>query len=206
MNDLDLERLGDVWRQPPDPAEQAELQRVAETVRQRARWGQRFDTIAAVLVSGVVALLVLRNPQFDTLLIGGGAILFMLVGQWRQRKLRAAELRSLTGSTEDMIDQSIERVTATLKRNRLGLIMAAPAVLVGALVAITVEGSTGGKIVPRLAEYQGLRALILLVAGLGFAAMMVQLFRQVGRSRSELERLKSLQEAYRQEQEWSDGE
>ena len=206
MTDLDLERLGDVWRQQPDPAELAELQRTAESVRRRARWAQRFDTIVAVLISVIIALLALRNPQVDTLLVGGGAILLMLTGQWRQRKLRAAELRSLTGSTEDMIEQSIERVTATWKRNRLGLTLAAPGLLIGALVAFTLESSSGGELATRLAAYRGLRTLILLIAALAIAATVAQLFRQVGRSRRELERLKSLREAYRQEQERSDVE
>jgi len=201
MTDLDLERLGGVWRQQPDPAAMAELQRTAEAVRRRARWAQWADAIAAAAVSGVVALLVLRNPQIDTLLVGGGAILFLLISQIRQRKLRAAELRSLTGTTEEMLDQSVERVTATLKRSRLGLIFAGPAMLTGLLLAYVVEHNSGGELASRIAAYPGLGTAIKLVAVLGFAGMALHVFRQFRRSRRELERLIALREAYRQERE-----
>ncbi|WP_129790439.1 hypothetical protein [Sphingosinicella sp. CPCC 101087] len=199
MSDLDLEHLGDVWRQRPDPAELAELRRTAETVRRRAKWGQRVDTAAAVVVAGVVALLVLRNPKLDTLLVGGGAILLLLVSQVRQRRLRAAEMRSLTGTTEEMLDQTIDRVSQTLKRSRLGLFLAGPAILMGLLLAYVVEGSSGGEISSRIDAVPGLGTLIQVVAGLGFAAMAVRIFRQYRRSQRELERLSALREAYRHE-------
>ena len=37
MSDFDLDRLGDVWRQQPDPAEMERLQRTAAAVSRRAR-------------------------------------------------------------------------------------------------------------------------------------------------------------------------
>ena len=105
-----------------------------------------------------------------------------------------------------MLDQSIERVTATVKRTRLGLIMGMPAVPIGALLASAVESSSGDEIASRIAAYEGLGTAILLVAGLGFSTMATHLFRQFRRSPRELERLILLREAYRQEHEWSKGD
>ena len=56
MTDFDLDRLGDVWRQDPDPAEMAALKRTAETVARRARREQIADTGFAAVVS--IAVLV----------------------------------------------------------------------------------------------------------------------------------------------------
>ena len=88
MIDFDLDRLGDVWRQRPDPAELEALKRSAEIVRRRARWAQLIDIVAAVVVAAVVLLLVLSNPKVDTLLVGGAAILMLLGTQVRSRRLR----------------------------------------------------------------------------------------------------------------------
>src|SRR5262245_53102612 len=100
MIEFDLDRLGDVWRERPDPAELERLQRTADRVRRRARWGQTIDIVSAVVVAIVVLLLVLSNPKIDTLLVGGAAILVLLGSQIRYRRLRQDELRSLTGSAE----------------------------------------------------------------------------------------------------------
>ena len=70
MTDLDLDRLGDVWRQRPTAAEMESLRRTADAVRRKARWGQYVDAAAAVLVAAVVVILVLSNPKIDTLLVG----------------------------------------------------------------------------------------------------------------------------------------
>ena len=203
MSDLDLDRLGDLWRQEPDPAELAELRRAADAARHRAKWAQRIDTTAAFVLAAVLALLVLRNPRFDTLLVGGAAILFLLVTQVRQRRLRAAELRSLTGTSEEMLDQLIERVGHTLKRSRLGVVFAVPAILTGWLFGHVVEVKPGGELAELIAAYPGLRSIVLLVAALGFAGAAFLAFRQYRRSQRELERLIALREIYRQERESS---
>src|SRR5690606_12347868 len=103
MTDLDLERLGTMWRQSPDPAEMENLRRSAAQVRKRARAAQRVDAIAALLVSLVILFLVLSNPKIDTLAVGGGALLILLTSQIRSRRLRKAELEALTGTTEEML-------------------------------------------------------------------------------------------------------
>jgi hypothetical protein len=108
-------------------------------------------------------------------------------------------MRSLTGTTEEMLDQAIDRVGQTLKRSRLGLVLAGPAILMGLLLAYVVEESSGGEISSRIDAFSGLGIFIELVAGLGFAAMAVRIFRQYRNGQRELERLSALREAYRQE-------
>lgn len=201
MSDLDLDRLGDVWRQRPDPKELDELKRAAEAVRRRAKWGQVVDVVAAVGVAGVVLFLVLSNPTADTLLVGGGAILILLISQVRSRRLRQQELRSLTGSAEQMLDQSIERVQATLKRARSGLVILGPALLVGYFVAYVVDRRSGVEISERINAQPGLSTIILLVVGLAIVGAVVQVVRTLRQSRRELERLTALRDSYRQEQE-----
>ena len=200
MNDLDLDRLGDVWRQRPDPEELDELKRAAEAVRRRAKWSQVVDVVAAVAVAGVVLFLVLSNPTTDTLLVGGAAILILLVSQIRSRRLRQQELRSLTGSVEQMLDQSIERVQATLKRARSGLIFLVPGVLLGYFVAFVVERRSGTEISERFNAQPGLSTIIYVVAVLAIIGAFVQVVRTLRQSRRELARLKALRDSYRQEQ------
>lgn len=202
MSDLDLERLGDVWRQRPDPAELEQLRRSAELVQRRARWAQVVDIVSAIVVAGVVLLLVLSNPSIDTLVVGGGAILVLLYGQIRSRRFRQKELRSLTGSTEQMLDQSIERVSAGLTRARSTLIVLPPAFLLGILVAYVAVPRSGGDLAERFAQ-PGVSTVIQIAAFLALAAAVVHILRTIRVSRRELERLTALRDAYRQEGESS---
>ena len=133
MSDFDLDRLGDVWRQQPDAAEMERLQRSAAAVRRRARLSQIVDVVVAVAVAGVVIVLVLSNPRSEAFVMGAAAILVLLYSNFRLRKLRQVELRILSGSTEDMLDQSIERVEKTIKHNRFTLIAMGPGIIIGAL-------------------------------------------------------------------------
>lgn len=201
MTDLDLERLGDMWRQQPDPAELAELRRAADVVRRRARWAQVADLVAAVAVAGVVLLLVLTNPKVDTFLAGGAAILVLLFGQHRQRRLRREELRGLAGSTQEMLDQSIARVEATMKRTRFQLIGMAPSFMLGLAIAALVDRRSGGGFLSRIvAEPQG--GLVLAAGALvALVAALIYFGRSARRGRAELARLRAMRDAYRTEQE-----
>ena len=203
MTDLDLDRLGDVWRQRPDPQELEQLRLSAERVRRRARWLQAVDVASAVVVGGVVLLLVLSNPQVDTMLVGGGAILVLLYGQMRSRRFRQKELRSLTGSTAEMLDQSIERVRATLTRARSGLVIMPVAFLGGLLVAHVAFPGSGSELGRRIAAQPGLAMIIQVAAGLALLVALVMVVRSIRASRSELKRLTALRDAYRQEQDSS---
>jgi hypothetical protein len=198
MTDLDLDRLGDVWRQQPDPAEMKRLQRSAALVSRRARLARVVDIGAALGLAAVVILLVLSNPKVGTFLIGGAVLLVLLGSNIRLRNLRQIELRSLSGSTEDMLDQTIERIETTIKYNRFLLIIAVPATLVGGLFMtmvgrdlISVFGTT-------------LRSPNMRVVGLAaFAGVIAYLLVSIRRNRRELGRLRAMRESYRQEREKS---
>jgi len=199
MTDLDLDRLGDVWRQQPDPAEMDRLQRSAAAVSRRARLAWVVDIVAAVAVAVVVILLVLSNPKIGTFLIGSATILVLLGSNIRLRKLRQVELRSLTGSTEDMLDQSIERIETTLKHNRLSLIAGGPALLIGLLSATTADRSVISGLFPALRDLPLSRTMWsgLVIVALAIAALVIAL--GIRRGRRELVRLRAMREAYRHE-------
>lgn len=199
MTDLDLERLGNVWRQQPDPKELEELKRSAECVRRRARWLQVIDVVAAIAVSGVVLFLVLSKPAVDTLVVGGGAILVLLISQIRSRRFRRQELRSLSGTAEQMLDQSIERVQATLKRTLSGLIMLPPVFVLGYFVAYVVDRRRGIEIGERIGSHPGLGMMINVIVVLAVGGAVVYAVNTIRRSRRELARLTALRESYRQE-------
>lgn len=201
MSDFDLERLGDVWRQPPGPAEMEQLQRTAAGVSRRARFAQVFDIGAGIVVSGVVILLVLSNPRTETVLMGAAAILVLLISNIRQRRLRQVELRSLTGSTEDMLNQSIERVQATIKRTRFTLIGVGPSLLIGGLFAASAGVGRGGAILPALNDMLLLRVIWLGVAIAVIVGFVIFSALAIRRGRRELGRLVAMREAYRQERE-----
>jgi hypothetical protein len=201
MNDFDLDRLGDVWRQQPDPAETERLRRSAAAARRRAHWGQLIDVASALAVGGVVLILILLNPARDTLVVGTGAILILLISNTRQRRLRQIELRSLTGSTEDMLDQAIERVEATIKRTRFTLAAIGPSLLIGGVFAAAAGFRRGGAILPALNDIFLLRVIwlgITIVAIVGFVIYSAFALR---RGRRELERLTQMRETYRHERE-----
>lgn len=197
MTDFDLDRLGDVWRQQPDPAEMERLQRTAAAVARRARFTQVIDIAAALAVALVVIFLVASNPKPGTVVIGGAAIVVLLFSNIRLRKVRRIELGHLSGGTEEMLDQSINRVETTLRNHRFGLIGVVPAVAVGFLVA---NGSQGRNLLPFTPD-SWLRSLLLplgVLVVLGAAALTVRAMR---RARRELARLRAMREAYRRERE-----
>jgi CHASE3 domain sensor protein len=193
MTDFDLDRLGDVWRQQPDPAEMERLQKSAAAVARRARITQVADVATAVVVAAVVILLVASNPRPDTILIGSAAILVLLGSNIRLRKVRRVELGNLTGSTEDMLDQSIVRTETALRNHRFGLVGVGPAFAVGLVVA---WAGRGRDLLPTV---QGgvLAALGLAVV----AGAVVYSLRGMRRARREIDRLQAMREAYRREHE-----
>lgn len=193
MSDFDLDRLGDVWRQQPDPAEMERLRKSAAAVQRRARVAQVIDVATAVIVAALVIVLVASNPRPDTILIGSAAILVLLGSNMRLRKLRRVELSNLTGSTEDMLDQSIVRAETTLRHHRFGLVGVGPAFAVGLVVAAATRGR---DLIPTI---QG-GALAALGVAVVAAAFLYSL-RGMRRARRELDRLKAMREAYRSERE-----
>ena len=199
MSDFDLDRLGDVWRQPPDPAEMERLRKSAAAVARRARLAQVIDITVALAVSGLVIFLVASNPRMDTILIGAAAILVMLASIRRLQRVRRVELKTLAGSTEDMLDQSIDRLEATQRYRKFSIVAIGPAFLVGVLVASRSQGPRLAALIPALERWPWLS---WAWTGLIVAAVIVgTLFALRGwkRSKAELERLRAMREAYRRE-------
>jgi Flp pilus assembly protein TadB len=207
MSDFDLDRLGDVWRRQPDPAEMEKLQRTAAAVSRRARLAQIVDLGAAVAVAGVVVLLVLSNPQLNTFVLGAAAILILLFSVYRQRQLRAAELKSLTGSTEEMLDQSIERVVATRKRNLFGVISMVPGLAIGYLFASAADPHGGSERFATMVANAGFSRFFIPAVIVGILlATVIWLVRSIRASDRELERLRALRDAYAREDQISQAE
>jgi hypothetical protein len=178
------------------------LQKSAATVARRARIAQVIDIGAAVAVSAVVIMLVLSNPRVNTFLMGAAAILVLLAGNVRLRKVRKIELQHLTGGTEDMLDQSIIRVGTTLRHHRFGLIGILPAFVVGTMVALAAGGRT---LLPAMESWSTFR-LFWVLTGLGVVGLgMIHSLRSMKRAQRELERLETMREAYRHERESTDG-
>jgi len=197
MSDFDLDRLGDVWRQQPDPAEMERLQRSAAAVARRARITQVVDVVAAIAVAAVVIFLVASNPKPGTVLVGGAAILVLLYSNIRLRRVRRIELEQLSGGTEEMLDQSIGRVETTLRHLRVSIIAFPLMLLLGALVAYVTEGQ---RLIGAARDWP-LRGLLLPLGILIILGVIVFCIRSVGRGRKELERLRAMREAYRREHE-----
>ena len=196
MSDFDLDRLGDVWRQQPDAEEMERLQRSAAAVASRARRAQVVDVAAALLVSAVVIFFVAANPKPGTILMGAAAILVLLAGNIRLRRVRQIELRSLTGNTEEMLDQSITRAETTARYQRFSALIIAPAAVIGALVAWAAQGR---QFVPQLQSGSPLRILWVVLGVAILAGGIVYALRAMKRARLELERLRAMREAYRRE-------
>lgn len=200
MTDFDLDRLGDVWRQAPDPREMEKLRRTAEAVARHARRAQLVDAALAIAVSVIVLVLALSNPKVETLAIGAAAIALMLSSSIRQRRLRALELKSLAGTAEEMLDQSIDRLRATVKRTRLALLSVGPAFVIGIGFGFALNSGAGSDI---LATYSAKpwAPILSLVAVAILGGGLAHYFGNYRRDRAELERLVALREAFRKESE-----
>jgi hypothetical protein len=200
MNDLDLDRLGDLWRAQPDPKEMQRLRRSAASAARRARWGQVADYLLTALVSTGIVAIVASNPSLNIGLAGAGAILLMLAGTVHQRRLRQIELKALTGTSEEMLDQSIERLTATRKRAAFGMLAAIPSVLLGLGFGAILESDAGELLARWRENREALRLIEAVMVGL-LVMFVAHLVIAARRSRAELAHLKALREAYRSEEE-----
>ena len=121
------------------------------------------------------------------MLVGGAAILVLLLSQARTRRLRAEELRSLTGSTQEMLEQSIARAEATLKRSRFQLLAIAPSFALGLFLAATADRDSGNFAASLFLE-PGLPLAIAIAAVLVLALLAISLARSMRSTRNELER------------------
>jgi hypothetical protein len=199
MSDFDLDRLGNLWRQDPEPAEIEKLRLTARGVSRRARWAQFGDTAGALVAGAGLLVVCFANRNLQTLIPAGASILFMLISVIRTRKLREIEIRSLTGTTEEMIEQSIERVHATRKRIRfsaLGLLAAIP---LGAWLVST-HGSGATHTLAAVGAGSRLYAVISAVLAALVLLMLLNAWRIWRQSADELDRFIALRDAYRREQ------
>lgn len=198
MTDLDLDRLGDLWRQRPTAVEMEALQRSAEAVRRRARKFQVLEIGVALAVAATVIALVLTNPETDTLIVGAAAILILLIAQTRNRRLRAEELKGLTGSAEQMLDQSISQARSALKRSRFQLLGLGPSFILGLGVAALVDRGSG-TLYARVISDPG-QGLVIAGIGIVVVALGALAFgRSMRRTRAELEKLVQVRDSFRSE-------
>jgi len=107
-------------------------------------------------------------------------------------------LRNLTGSTENMLQQSVERIETQLKHNRVTLLGLGPTCVVGALFAAAAIGRSGTS---AIRDIPLLRALLLGGSLAAVAVFILFLLFAIRRGRHEMDRLKAMREAYRQEHE-----
>jgi hypothetical protein len=198
MSDFDLDRLGDVWRQQPDPAQMEQLQRTAIAVARRARLSAIMDVCAAVAVGAVVIFLVFTNPKLKTVVMGSAAIIVLLASNIRLRRLRQVELMGLTGTTENMLDQSITRVETTVRHHKFTL-YTLPPVLLGTFLFMATAAPERRAILGPLGEIPLFRGLLLGASVAALIGLAVYLLVFIGRGGRELNRLNAMREAYRHE-------
>jgi hypothetical protein len=202
MSDFDLDRLGDVWRQQPDPEEMQRLQRTAIAVARRARLAAIMDLCAAFAVAAVVIILVITNPKLQTVVMGSAAILVLLGSNIRLRRLRRIELMRLTGTTEDMLDQSIARVETTLRHHKFTL-YAMPPVLLGTFIFAASVAPERRAILGAFADIFWFRTLLFAASTTALVAFAIFVIFSLRRCRRELNRLNAMREAYREERDSS---
>jgi len=198
MTDFDLDRLGELWREDPETAQIERLRQSAMAVSRRGRLAQLADAIGAVVAGiGLVAVAAIgHNPK--TFVAAGAALLLMLFSVMRNRKLREAEIRMLTGTTEEMLDQSIDRARARHKRMRFNLLFSPLSIPVILWMISTRDRGPGG-LQAAIARHPVLPLEVLGVIALVIVGIAFVYIRSLPRSRAELERLESLRDAYRRE-------
>lgn len=199
MSEIDLDRLGDLWRTPPDAAELDQLRRSAEAVRRRARLGQVTEFWLAAVVSAIVIALIFSNPRVETALFGGAAIMAMLFSTIRQRRLRQAELKTLAGSTDQMLNQTVARLQATVTRARLNLIGAPPAVLIGLAFGWTLDSGAGSPVFTRFSTSPLTPLLVAALIFLILGGALVHFGRALRRARMQLDQIIRLRDDFQSE-------
>jgi hypothetical protein len=203
VSDFDLDRLGSLWRTEPEAEEMRELKRSADLARRKARWLMILDYALAGVTIGAVLLILAVNPKPEALLVGGAAVFVMITSLLRRRRLRRFELQGLVGDTESMLESSIVRIEATVKRAKSGLMVIGPSIFLGLLFGFIVDKGGGGAALPTIEgdAWRGVvvRGLFIFIV----VATIAQLVLSIRRSRAELNRLIRLREAFRQEHEGS---
>jgi len=199
MIDRELDDLGGLWRQEPDRAEIEALRRSAARIARRGRMARAIEGGFAGLIAIVALVIVVARPSFDVALMGGTVILILLISQMRQRRLREVELKSLTGSAAEMLDQSIARVDAAIRRNRFGLIGMVPALAVTLVFAHLAERRRGAPIIPYELVPSDWRGIGMLIAVLAVVIVVVRTIQAMRAGRREVERLRDVRRLFADE-------
>ena len=196
MTDFDLDRLGELWRQDPEPAEIERMRQSAAAISRRARRAQLADNLGMIVTCTAMLTLVILNRNPGTLLAAAAALLLLLYTFVRNRTLRETEIGMLTGTTEEMLDQSIERAQSTRKRARLNLI-AGPIMILVIAAMLSTRGAARGILATKFHLPPWSAMAVAIVSAVLIVAMMIGYVRIYRRSGLELERLAALRDAYR---------
>jgi Mn2+/Fe2+ NRAMP family transporter len=199
VTDFDLERLGELWREQPDPEEVERQRLAAREVARKARRAELAENVLAALTLLVILAVVSINP--GTVSYGLGVLTAFLIvsSQLRQRRFRRAEIVSLTGETPTMLDRAIVRLEATLRRTRFGMLVIGPATAVGAFFALSVDRPGEGTRI--LTFSQGTASVVIIILStVVLLATILHLHSTMKKSQAELDRLRELRESYRVEQ------
>jgi hypothetical protein len=192
------DELAALWSASSAPAEERELERMAQRIPRRAQldqWGE--VALLAMLVVGIGLAIMWRGDP-ATMLVGGLIVLALGGSVWKRHQL---------GKISLMIDQS-DRLTfvrtllrakeAQLRRSRLGLVLMPPAFALTILLGFFLREPAGKG---DLASFVGSvllapRGLVLLVVFVGaVAALTASHLRLAG----EVRRIRALKHDYHEE-------
>jgi hypothetical protein len=199
MTGIDLEEYAALWQAEPTQAEEREFQALADGAARRAQFVQYAEHGLAVMLLVAVLIAVVMAPAPATVGIGLLSIAALAWSSWRRHLLGQIAFLVETSDRSRIVAHAIVAARANLRRSTLGLGLFLPGILLGALLTHSfnqkgdlsdfAEVFFGGA----LHWPEGYAILFLLVV------LGAQLIRANIGFREELQRLESLQEAYREE-------
>jgi hypothetical protein len=203
MTEFDLDRLGSLWRQDPEPAEIERLRQSARKVSRRARLAQAADAAGTLAVSVSLIIIALVNRRADATAVIGTIIAFLFYSSLRNRKLRELEVKAATGSTQEMLDQAIARGEGVLKRIRANLVASIIALPLMGLLLLTLEHGPGRNLARRYFEHSHIPLVVDFVILVLVGWIVVQTLVTVRNTRREVRQLRALREAFQTEEDES---
>jgi hypothetical protein len=195
----DLEDLASLWAEDPSSNEKLDFAVLAERASKRAGFLDYAEQgVAALLALGVIIGLALQ-PRPAMITVGLIAVASLGWFSWKRRTLKQLSMSLASNDRVTLLGTEIKRARTDLQRATLGFWVVLPGTLLGSLLVYSfVVGGDLANFVETLRASvttfpQGpvLIGLILLV--------FEQQFRLVKRVQSELERLESLADEYREE-------
>lgn len=198
MSEPQFDDIAALWKQEPDAEERRTFEALARRTGWRARLLRYLDIGLAlfVLIGVLLALLWDRGPATVALVLL--CIVAIVWSNWKRHKLRQVALALDTSNREAFVATAMESVRARLRSSSMWIVLLLPSVALGlALIAAATKPPTLGwflgDVVRRFTSPSG-------VAWAVFLALLIIYFGMVNlRLRRELERLKSLENQYREE-------